>query len=267
MASYVADLQTAGRVVFTRVEAQKALNLKQDAFLKRARRLEKQGLLYSPRRGYYVIVPPQFKSWGAPPPSWFIDDLMQYEECAYYVGLLKAAELHGASHQAVMEFQVVTSMRLPALQAGRSLIKFYYRRDLGPIAGSIQAMKTDTGRMCVSSPELTAFDLVRYPHAGAGLDHILTVLVDLGAKLDATKLAALATAFEQPVQQRLGYLLERAGHTSVTKSLHASLTRGTSLRWSELEPAHATDPDFAPAPLERDSRWHLIVRRMPEADQ
>ena len=38
---------------------------------------------------------------------------MRHEGEAYYVGLLKAAELHGATHQAVMEFQVVTGKRLP----------------------------------------------------------------------------------------------------------------------------------------------------------
>nr|WP_245488732.1 type IV toxin-antitoxin system AbiEi family antitoxin [Rhizobium ruizarguesonis] len=38
---------------------------------------------------------------------------MRHEGNSYYVGLLKAAELHGATHQAVMEFQVVAAKRLP----------------------------------------------------------------------------------------------------------------------------------------------------------
>ena len=46
------------------------------------------------------VVPPQYASWGAPPPGWYIDDLMRHEGRPYYVGLLKAAELHGATHQA-----------------------------------------------------------------------------------------------------------------------------------------------------------------------
>ena len=45
-----------------------------------------------------------------PPPSWHIDALMTREQQSYYVGLLKAAELHGAGHQAVMEFQVVSRL-------------------------------------------------------------------------------------------------------------------------------------------------------------
>lgn len=70
---------------------------------------------------------PQFASWGAPPPSWYIDALMRHEHQPYYVGLLKAAELHGATHQAVMEFQVGAGKRLPKIRAGRSRIVFYYR--------------------------------------------------------------------------------------------------------------------------------------------
>ena len=65
---------------------------------------------------------------GAPPPSWYIDDLMRNEGRPYYVGLLSAAELHGASHQAVMEFQVVTDKQMPELHVGRSRIAFCYRR-------------------------------------------------------------------------------------------------------------------------------------------
>ena len=47
---------------------------------------------------------------------------MRHEDAPYYVGLLKAAELHGASHQAVIEFQVIISKRLPRIKAGRSPI-------------------------------------------------------------------------------------------------------------------------------------------------
>jgi hypothetical protein len=75
------------------------------------------------------VVPPQYLSRGAPPPSWYIDDLMRHEGHSYYVGLLKAAELRGATHQAVMEFQVVTDKRIPKIHAGRSIISFVYRKD------------------------------------------------------------------------------------------------------------------------------------------
>ena len=58
---------------------------------------------------------------------------MRYEGQAYYVGLLKAAELHGATHQPVMEFQVVSAKRFPKIRAGRNLIVSYFRKGMKPL--------------------------------------------------------------------------------------------------------------------------------------
>lgn len=85
--------------------------------------------------------------------------LMRHERRTCYVGLLKAAELHGATHQAVMEFQVVTDKRLPRIRAGRSEMVFYYRKDMEAIAAGTTAHKTDTGTMKISSAEFTALAL------------------------------------------------------------------------------------------------------------
>ena len=268
LAAYVADLLSHGRTAFTRDEAEEALGLKRPLLLQSALRLQKQGRLYSPRNGYYVIVSPQFLTWGAPPPSWFIDRLMRYEECPYYVALLKAAEIHGAAHQAVMEFQVMTQRQLPKLHAGRSLIVFYYRARWEEVASAIEEHKTDTGTMRVSSPELTALDLLRYPRAAGGIDNILTVLSELGPKLDGAKLAILCPHFERSVRQRLGYLLSRANQLQSAEVLQASLAHERSLAWVELDPALGSgDPDLVPAPTEHDAKWRLIVRRKPEADE
>src|ERR1700684_2166202 len=160
--SYMTHLLSTGRVVFSREEARQALGVSDGALLDAAERQQRKQHLASPRRGFYVIVPPQYLAWGAPPPTWYIDDLMCHEGRLYYVGLLKAAELHGATHQAVMEFQVVTDKRLPEIRAGRSVIAFVYRKDMARIADALVDHSTDTGRMKISSPELTALDLLRY---------------------------------------------------------------------------------------------------------
>jgi hypothetical protein len=264
--SYLTRLLAEGRVVFTRAQAQDELGIGSGAFLDAAERQQKHGHLLSPRRGFYVIVPSQFMSWGAPPPSWYIDALMRHEGSLYYVGLLKAAELHGASHQAVMEFQVVTDKRLPKIRAGRSSLAFYFRKDMDAVMDGLTEHKTDTGRMTISSPELTLLDLLRYSHAGGGLDNIATVISDLGGRVGADKLAALSGSFERAGCQRLGYLLERFGHHELTDALFRAVSRSRALPWVELEPAQAADPDFAPEITERDARWHVIVRRAPEPE-
>jgi predicted transcriptional regulator of viral defense system len=120
--------------------------------------------------------------------------------------------------------------------------------------------------MKVACLELTLLDLLRYPHAGGGLDHIATVLSDLGDRVDPTKVAVLSRAFERSVVQRLGHLLGRLGYKNRTNFLYARVLQGAALPWVELEPAQAADPDFTLPPTERDDHWRVIVRRPPEPD-
>ena len=265
--SYLTERLSEGRVVFTASEAQAALGIGAGALLDAAERQQKRKHLIKPRRGFYVIVPPQFHRWGAPPPSWYIDQLMAHSDRTYYVGLLTAAELHGASHQAVMEFQVITDRQLGAIRAGRSNIVFRYRKDMEGVADGIEQRNTDTGHMKIAGVELTALDLLRYPRGIGGLDHIATVLVDLGRRIDPDRLAALSGAFERSLAQRLGHLLQRLGYRERTDALHDALTRGAEMFWVELDPLEGADRAFSSAVVERDERWRVRVRRPPEPDQ
>jgi len=267
LSSYVNSLLSQGRTVFTADDAEAELGVERGAFLDAAGRLQRRQAILRPRQGFYVIVSPQYASWGAPPPSWFIDALMRYEGEPYYVGLLKAAELHGASHQAVMQFQVVTSKRMAEIRAGRSLITFYYRKELGCVSQAIEQRKTDTGSMQVSSPSLTALDILRYPQASGGMDNVATVLSDLGGKVEADQLARLSDVFERPVVQRLGHLLDRLGYEAATDKMLQNLHSRGSFRWVDLDRKEALDPDFAPEPVGRDERWRIVVHRRPELDE
>jgi len=166
-----------------------------------------------------------------------------------------------------MEFQVVTAKRLPKIRAGRNLIAFYYRRDMGAVTSGIEDRKTDTGTMKVSTVELTALDLLRYPHAAGGVDNIATVLTDLGQKIDASRLAALSPHVERPVGQRLGFLLDRVGHREQADDMYGALKACGSLAWTELDPKENGIADLAPEPVERNERWRVIVRRAPEVDE
>jgi len=267
LSSYVSSLLSVGRTVFSAAEGQREIGVARGAFLDAAERLQRRGQLINPRRGFYVVVPPQYLAMGTPPPEWYIDDLMRQEKRPYYVGLLSAAAAYGASHQAAMEFQVISDKRLPEIRAGRSRIAFYFRKDVAFVSEGIEERKTPTGYMKLSSPELTALDLVRYPQAGAGLDNIATVLSELAERLRPDKLAALSGAFEKAVVQRLGHLLTRLGRANVAEAMFEALSARGSLPWVELDPKQAGDPDLSPPPSERDGRWRVIVRLAPEIDE
>jgi len=267
LANYMTTLQSGGRISFTRAEAIAALGITPAAFLKAAARLQKRRTLLNPRQGFYVAVPAQFLSWEAPPPAWYIDALMRHERRPYYVGLLKAAELHGASHHAVMEFQVVTDRQLPKIRAGRSWITFHFRKDLEAVRDGVVERKTDTGTMKVSSPELTALDLLRYIHVAGGMDAVATVIADLGEKIDGAKLAAMAAHCDRACVQRLGYLLDWVGHADRAQALHNHLSAIKPVPWVALEPAKRDAGASASKPVERNERWRVSVQRHPEADE
>ena len=265
LSRYLDHLLSGGRAVFTATEAEDQLGVGHRSFLDAAERLQRSGKLLSPRQGLYVVVPPQYASWGAPPPSWFIDALMRFEGEAYYVGLLKAAELHGATHQAVMQFQVVCGKRLPEIRAGRNLIVFYFRKRMDTTPAGVEERKTDTGTMKISSAALTALDLLRYPQASGGVDSVATVLAELAPAMDPDELASLSTKTERSVVQRLGYLLDWLGEERLTEGLLDRLREQGTMRWTELERA-SLNPGFAADQPMRNAKWRIVAHDVPEPD-
>ena len=264
LSSYLSDLQSNEQLVLASQGAESELGLSHGAFLDAAERQQRQKKLIRLRRNLFVIVPPQFSSWGAPPPSSYINALMRHESCSYYVGLLKAAELHGATHQAVNEFQVVAAKRLPKMQVGHSSMSFYYRKEIETLARGIVDHKTDTGSMKISSVELTSLDLLRYPHASAGLDIIVTVLADMGGKINPEALARFSVSFQKSVAHRLGQLLDQLGYANSTRLILQELVKKELPSWVELDPEEVADPQLPPSPIQRDKRWNVVIRRKPE---
>jgi len=69
--------------------------------------------------------------------------------------------------------------------------------------------KVETGYMNISSPELTALDLVNYYNEVGGFSRVTTVLDELREEMEGEKLAEAARQYDQVVvAQRLGYLLD-----------------------------------------------------------
>ena len=262
LSAYASRLLASGRVVFSADEAAEENGVSRGAFLDAAERLQRRGRIIRPRRGFYVVVPPKYLTMGAPPPEWFVDALMRHEKRPYYVGLLSAAAAHGAAHPATMEFQVVTDKLLPEITAGRSRIAFSYRKDMAAVAAGIEKRRRPARHVKISSPALTALDLVRYPRAAAGLGNVTAVLSRLTAKLDPEELATLSNAFEKSVVQRLGHLIAGLGHAGLTEAMFAALAERGPLPWVELDPRRARNCELSPPPQRCDGRWR-VTERLP----
>lgn len=163
---------------------------------------------FAPTRGAYVIIPPEFRSWGAVPASHFIDPMMRFLGHDYYVGYLSAAEVHGAAHQRPQVFQVVTSGRLRDRSFGRVQIEFTILSDTG--RQPTVERNTPTGTMLVSTPEVTVLDLVAAPDHGGGISNVVTVIAELleSDTVDVSALARVSESYPLAIRQRTGWMLE-----------------------------------------------------------
>ena len=256
--TFIEGLQSSGRYVFTREEALKALRASPVALKNALWRLAKAGRVISPRRGFYVIVPLEYRAAGSVPPAWFIRELMGYLRRPYYVGLLSAAALHGAAHQSPQEFQVITDRPLRLIEVGRARIRFVKKAHLAKTP--TVSIKTPTGEVRVSSPEATALDLVRYPEHAGYLSNVATVLRELAEHLDPEALVRSAEADGEPAYaQRLGYLLDSVGRSQVAAPL-AGWIRSKAPGVTPLR----SDRPATGAP--RNARWRVAVNEEVEAD-
>ena len=253
---FIDELLGDGRHTFVREEARKKLKVSSWAAYLALRRLAKAGRVVMPKSGFYVIVEPQYRVVGTLPPEWFIHSLMAELNKPYYVGLLSAAQLYGAAHHQPMEFQVVVPGKsIRPIHVGNVRIRFFGK---GPFeASEITDVKTPTGYEKVSTPDTTAWDLVRYAKHSGGLENVITVLSELSEKLDAKKLLATAKKHDDVLTtQRLGWLLESLKEKDLAKGL-ADWVGKRNPPMRPLEPG---------SPLERskeNERWRLLINAKP----
>jgi predicted transcriptional regulator of viral defense system len=242
MKKFINDLQAQGRYSFTKKEAASKLNLSDVSLRAALRRQKAAGRITSPVSGFFVIVPTEYSLTGSPPASWLIDGLCDFLDVDYYVGLLTAASIHGASHQQAQFFQVILSHQHRPLISGRNVIHFHSRKKMKQAL--TEEVKTPTGYMTVSGAESTALDIVRFMNKCGGDGNAITVISEIAEKLNGKVLKKLIHLEDTPVIQRLGFLLERTGNTSLAQPLENELRKRASRRISLFPGAKPFNPHF-----------------------
>lgn len=214
--------------------------------------------MFSPARGLYVAIPPEYRSWGVVPAQWWVDPMMGHLGRNYYVGLLTAAAIHGAAHQAPQVFQVIVDEQLADRDIHRVRVRFHVSAALPHLpAGAVERVTTETGSMAVSSRELTAVDLVASPTLAGGLDNVATVLTEL-VDLDTDVLASIGSLYPRSVIRRLGWLLDEVVGMSPLESLQRLAAPGTG---------NVTPLDVhAASPGQRSDTWAVLVNTSVEPD-
>lgn len=256
--SWVDSRQEHGIYFFTREEAISTLQFTEEAFKKAAARLAKKNRILRIRSGFFVIVPLEYRTIGVLPAQWFVADLMAYLAQPYYVGLLSAASLFGSAHQQPQQFQVVTTAPQREVRKNGLAIRFFCKTNFE--ATPVTQIKVQTGHISVSSPEATALDLIHYARSIGGLDRAMTVIQELAESMDAAKLIAAVKAEGNLVcAQRLGWLMEKAGHGALVVGLARFIA-------DHNPPFTRLDPSLPAGAAEKNIRWRLLINTDVEGD-
>jgi len=205
---YLDKVRSQGRYAFTWNEIREQFDISEKALNQALYRLKVKKRVAQIRKGFYAIITPEYSNYGMLPANLFIDDLMKSVNKRYYVGLISAAALYGAAHQQPMQYFVITEK--PAMRDIRTKkLKVNFYTKIEWLDQDIIQKKTDAGFINVSSPELTALDLLYY-NKSIGLNQAVTILKELSDEIKSENLMRTAKSYPQIASiQRLGYLFEK----------------------------------------------------------
>lgn len=212
--------------------------------------------LFSPVRGLYVIVAPEYRSSGVVPASHFIDPMMNHLGVDYYVAYASAAQWWGAAHQAPQKFDTVVSRHVLDRDLGRIRMRFHTSTQID--STEVRRVAGPRTMVNVASTDLSAVDLATRPKLGGGLSNVATILAEL-PELDGTRLAVIAAKRSRSDARRLGWLL-----ALVRDDLDLSALR-------ELAQPDQGQPTMLVATGSRqgrlDKRWGILVNTTVEPDE
>jgi predicted transcriptional regulator of viral defense system len=209
VASFLEELQRQGLFTFTEADLRSRSLQSRRAILAALWRSERAGRIVRPipKKDFFVIVPPEYHSMGAPPSTWYLDALFKHLGLPYYVGLITAAQWHGATHFPSQETQVVTTRQLRPIVVGRESIRFFTKRTAA--TSPVESRRFEQAELKISTPEATAVDLIHYSSVAGGMNNVTAALAELKPRLNAKALIAVLRNEGRPVfAQRLGVVFE-----------------------------------------------------------
>jgi predicted transcriptional regulator of viral defense system len=251
ISDYLYEIQAQGRYAISLHELRERFGPNEKAIAQKLHRLKKENKLAQVRKEFYVIIPPQYSHQGILPTTYYLDDMMKFLKREYYLGLYSAAALHGAGHQQPMQSQII--IQKPALRdikTQKQHLTFFTKSSWN--VEWLEKKKTDAGYVLVSSPELTAIDLVHYHKQIGGLNRLIPVLGELSENIKGSKLTSIAGASSFPTIQRLGYLLEKLSETKLAEGL-SDLLSTNDTNAAPLSLSHKSKKGT------KNEKWKLIL--------
>ena len=261
---WIDDQQKRGRITFPYQEVVEKFSAITEQGVKNAlNRLVKKSEIVPVLKGFYATIPIGYALRGMIPPELYIDDLMKYLNRQYYISLLNAAVFYGAAHQQPQIFSVITSY--PPLRdttkKGSRIIFIATRKAIPQMW--LKPFRTEYGDIQVSTPELTAADLITFQKEIGGLNRACTVLYELAESMNFEKLDKVFFDYV-PIStiQRLGYLLENELEQSDLAEILYSKSQKFGCKFQKMPLKYSKPTENC----ETNAKWKIIINETIEID-
>ena len=249
-AAFIDAKLAAGRVAFPLRDLVRETGLSATAAKNQLLRLGNQIVRVSRPQQFFLAVSPEHRLVGAPPVLWWLDDYFKWLGHPYYLALQSAASVYGSNPQALQVTQVMTDVPRREIEIGRLRVRFFVKRGIEKTPTN--APPNAFAPIRVSTPEATAFDLVRYASGIGGMGRAVETLGPLLTLIRVPELKrVLDVENETTTGQRLGYVIEKAGNKALAKAIRDWLPSQMS-----VVPLASSNADQATARI--NQRWRII---------
>lgn len=209
VSEYIKQLQSFEEYSFSWDEILQNCQVPEPTLRKELIRLVDRKEIVNLRQGFYLIIPPRYQNLGKLPVQLYVNKLFKYLKRDYYVGLFSAAAVYGASHQRIQQDYILTvPPTLRDIDKGKNKLRFLKTENL-PDKNIIEK-KSDAGMYKISSPALTAVDLVHYHTKIGGINRMLANLEEISQEIGIEDLDQLLSWYpHKSTLQRFGYLMDQ----------------------------------------------------------
>lgn len=260
VANYIKELLSYEEYAFSWEELIKKSNKSKISLKRELSRLVEKKEVVNIRKGFYLIISPRYSNQGQLPVQLYIEKLFKYLNRKYYLSFYSSAKFHGASHQQIQhEYLITTIPSILNIKKGAIDLRFFTTSNWPK--KNIMDRKSDAGYFKISSPVLTAVDLIHYQTKLGGLNRMLAILEELTEEIDQFDLANLLTWYpHRSTLQRFGFLLEELHvDDELTEQLFEYLK---SLKYFPV----LLNPKSAQKPGAVNNRWKVDVNIKLESD-
>lgn len=259
-ADYIKQCLSVEEYSFSLNELQAKLDKSETSIKSELSRLIEKKSIVNLRKGFYLIIPPRYSKQGQVPIQLYIDKLFKYLNRNYYLGFYSAAKFHGASHQQTQRDYLMTEKpKLNDIKKNTFDIRFFTTSKWSN--KNLLDKKSDAGVFKISSPALTAVDLIHHQTKLGGLNRMLAILEELTEEINQNDIAELLTWYpNKSTLQRFGYLLEQV---EADKNLSNQIKK--HLKKSRFFPV-LLSPKTGQKPGAVDNFWKVVINIKLESD-